>query len=180
ALAGAFVWLGDSLTGAPMLAGAPLGAVHLNRTETTNVTRGGVTMRSVSSGIPASNSGFASVPSMQFDNSFQGVRFELPAGNWEFAFLAASEFGSTSGNVIIRDLTAGVDRQTIAVSGSGALLINTANTAYTNASTALADAINAPLPYVAVTVADAGGGTGVIQFYATGSINIAGIALRQV
>jgi hypothetical protein len=181
ALLGTFVWLGSTLTAAPALSGSPAGATYLNASETTNVTRGGITMRSVSSGPPVSdNTGFASTPFWQIGNSFQGARFEIPAGNWEFAFIATAAFGGISGTVTIRDLTASVDRQTVVLSSAaGALLLDTAENEYTTSSTAVADAVGAPLPYLPVTVADAGSGTGVIQLYANG-VNISAIALRQL
>lgn len=183
AVIGAFVWLVNTLTAAPNLPGSPAGAVHLRVSETSNVTRGGVTMRSVSIGSPASDSdGFANVPRWGINNVFQGARFELPAGNWEFAVIAASASfgGGISGSVFIVDDPAGTAnvRQTLVLAGSGALLIDTDNTAYTTASTAVGDAVN-NLTYVPVSVSDRGGGSGVVQLYSNGAY-IAAIALRQV
>lgn len=183
ALVGAFVWLVNTLTAPPSLSGSPAGAVHLRVSETTNVTRSGITMRSVNVGPPANDTGgFAGVPQWQIGNAFQGVRFELPAGNWEFAVIASSASwgGGISGTVTIKDDPAGANttRQSLTFSGTGGMLADTDNTAFTSAPSALADAVGA-LTYVPVTVSNLGGGNGVVQLYANGT-NVSAIALRQV
>lgn len=184
AVLGAFVWLGESLSGAPALAGAPVNAVHLNRTETSNVTRGGVTMRSRGGGGGGNAGLFANMPYIATDNVFNGVLLELPAGSWEIAIIAGSFSwgGGISGTVkIIDDPTgAAIERQSRALSGSGMLLVDTDNTAYTTPSTAIADAVN-NLTYVPVTVSDRGSGIGLVQVHGTGgAVNLAAIALRQI
>jgi hypothetical protein len=181
AAAPTLVWLGSTLGGAPALPGAPAGAVHLNASETSDVTRGGVTMRVLGSVTASDNSGFASVPFIQFANNFQGVRFAIPAGNWEFAIIGSAAFGGINGTLVIRDVSAAVDRQTIVrVSSAGALLMPTSGaTEYTVSGTAVAGATGA-LVYVPVTVSDGGGGNGVVQVYANPAINIALIALKRV
>lgn len=183
ATATTFIWLGSTLTGAPALSGSPAGAVHLNVSETSNVTRGGVTMRSVNLGpFAGNNSGADGVPQWQIGNSFQGVRFELRAGNWEFAVIASSASfgGGVSGTVTIKDDPAGanVTKQSLPFSGTGIMLADTDNSRFANPGTMLADAVGA-LSYAPVTVSDLGGGNGAVQLYADGT-NVSAIALRRI
>ncbi len=183
-VASAFVWLGASLTGAPALSGSPSSAVHLNVTETSNVTRAGITMRSRSGGATAYDNGlFANVPAFLTDNAFNGALFVLPAGNWEFGFIAASASwgGGISGTVRIVDDPSGAAnvRQSAALSGSGALLMDSDGTNFTG-GTAIADAVN-NLTYLPVTVTDIGGGNGLVQIHGTsGAVQLAAVSLRQV
>lgn len=183
AVAGAFIWLGSTLSGAPALPGSPPSAVHLNAGETANVTRGGVTMRSTASFPPTSDSGgFASTPFWQLSGTSVGIRFELPAGSWELAVIATQTFGNNSGTVQIIDDPAGtaIIRQTLPLSFNGGLLGDTDGTTYTNAATALADCVN-NLTYVPLTVTDLGSGTGVVKVQmGAGLLNITAVALRQV
>jgi hypothetical protein len=183
---GAVVWLVSTLDGPPSLTGAPSGAVHLKATETGNVNRGGITMRSVSNGLPTNDgNGFAGVPQWQIGNNFQGVRFTLPAGQWEFAPIASSASwgGGVSGTVTIKDDPDGLNttRQALLFTGTGGLLAThngTTTEGYTTSSTAVAEVFN-NLRFVPVTVTDLGSGTGVVQVYADGT-NVSAIALRQV
>ena len=127
ATAATFIWLGSTL------AGSHAGAVHLNVTETSNVTRRGITMRSVNLGpFAGDNSGADGVPQWQISNSFQGVRFELPAGIWEFAVIATSTSfgGGVSGTVTIKDDPAGANttKQLLPFSSTGIKLAVTDNT----------------------------------------------------
>jgi hypothetical protein len=63
AAAATFIWLRSTLAGAPAQTGSHAGAVHLNVTETSNVTRRGITMRSVNLGpFAGDNSGADGVP----------------------------------------------------------------------------------------------------------------------
>lgn len=106
----------------------------------------------------------------------------MPAGDWEVGILAASApwGGGISGTLYMVDdpLGAATVRQTSALSGSGTVLVDTDNTPYTNATTAVADAIN-NLTYLPVTISDLGGGNGLLQIYATG-VTICAVALREV
>lgn len=185
ALVGAFVWLVRDLTAPPSLAGSPSTAVHLRASETSNVTRGGITMRSRSNQTAYDSGLFANVPGFLTSNSFHGVLLELAAGNWEIGFIAASASwgGGIGGNVLIIDDPNGAAtvRQNVALSGSGALLMDSDGTQYTTSSTAIGDAVNA-LTFLPVTVSDLGGGTGLVQVRGGGSpaaVNIAAIAVRQ-
>ncbi len=187
AVIGAFVWLGFSLTNATLPAASPPGATFLNVSETAPVTRSGITMRSRTAGITAAdNFWFASTPGWSIANSFQGPDFVLPAGNWEAAFIATSaSFGSgINGTVTMVDNPNGAAnvRQARVLNSSGAasqaLLMDTDGTAYTTATTAVADAIN-NLTYVPVTITSIGGGNGMLQVYANGFVIVA-VALRQV
>jgi hypothetical protein len=186
-VAASFVWLVKDLNATPALPGSPIGATHLKVTETTNVTRGGVTMRSVNSFPPVSdNGGFANTPYWQIGNSFAGVRFEIPAGSWEFAVIATAPFGGINGTVTIVDNPSGdaIVRQSLvlnsAPSGASSLLLDSNNAAYTNASTAVAGAVNnLNSAFKPVQVTDLGGGSGVVQVYANG-VNVTAVALRQV
>jgi hypothetical protein len=185
AVIGAFIFLGLSLTGAPAIAGAPLGAVHLNENETTNVTRGGVTMRSRSSQTAYNGGLFADLPGFFTANKFSGVLLDLPAGSWEVGFISASAGfgGGVADSVLMVDDPLGAEalRRTQAISASGTVLVDTDNTAYTSVSTALADAID-NLTYVAVTVSDLGGtGRGLLQLHGTGGgVNLCAVAIREV
>lgn len=183
AVVGAFVWLGQTLIGAPALAGSPPGAVHLNVGETANVTRGGITMRSRGSGITSADSyWFATTPGWLVSNGFAGPLFVLPAGNWEVGFIAASQpwGGGIGGTVYMIDDPLGADtvRQALPVSAGGTVLVDTDNTPYTSPSTAVSGAIN-NLTYVPVTITNTGGGNGMLQVFANGVI-LSAIALRQV
>lgn len=181
---GAFVWLGQSLSAAPALSGSPAGATYLNVTETTNVTRGGVTMRSVNSGISSANDFFfATTPGWVVSNNTQGPDFTLPAGSWEFAviFATGTSGGYGAGTLTIVDDPAGAAtvRQSIALDLTGIIgLMDTDGTTYTNVGSAVADAVN-NLTYVPVTVTDIGGGNGLVRVYTDG-FAIAAIALREV
>jgi hypothetical protein len=185
---GAFVWLSESMSGPPALAGVPAGSVHLHRTETTNVTRGGITMRSRGGGagynVGNSPPMFADVPAILTDSVFSGALFVLPAGSWEVAIIAAAfAFGSgINGTLRMIDDPNGAAnvRQSVALAASGALLMDTDGTEYRTSSTAIASAVN-NLTYLPVTITDLGGGTGLLQVHgASGGMNIAAIALRQV
>jgi hypothetical protein len=180
-LASSFVWLGASLTGAPALTGSPPGATYLNGSETTNVTRAGITMRSRSAGVTAYNSGlFANTPGWLLGNVFNTALFQIAAGNWEFGFIAAFS-GTGSGTVKIIDDPDGAatERQSLALSAIAASLIDTDNTRYTNASLAVADAVN-NLTFVPVTVSNLGGGTGLVRVQSADSIILNAIALRRL
>lgn len=177
-----YVWLGVTLAAAPALSGVPGGSTYLNASETTNVTRGGITLRSINSGAGIGDtSGFASTPLWQLTSATTGVRFQLPAGTWQFAFILSQTFGSNSGTIEIVDDPDGAAtvRQSILRSPSGALLQDTDGTDYTSAGTAIADCI-ANLTYVPVIVSNLGGGNGVVtlRLAAAGTLNITAIALR--
>lgn len=183
ALVGAFVWLGASLTGAPALDGSPLGAVHLNWTETANVTRGGVTMRGTA-GNAYNDSWFADMPAWTMGSpAFHNIYFELAAGNWEVAFLTCSSpfGGGLSGTVQMIDDPAGAAtvRQTCAVSASGTVMVDTDDTEYTNQLTGIQDAVN-NLTFLPVTITDIGGGNGLLRItVSSGSLQMNAVAVRQ-
>ena len=185
----AFIWLVDTLTAAPSLPGAPAGGVHLRKTETTNVTRGGVTMRSRSSGTTATDSGgFASTPWWLSGSAFAAFEATLAPGNWEVAPIFQ---GNNSGAQLLMidnpDATGGgsaTTRQTLtlASTASSSLSVNdgTTTTQFTNASTAVAEAV-AALPFLPVTITDAGGGNGLLRIHGTSpGATVVAIAIRQV
>lgn len=180
----AFVWLVKDLTAAPALAGSPAGAVHLQMAEQTNVTRSGITMRAVGFGDPYDNTLFAGLPGWHLNSTAKGVYLEVPAGNWEVAALVASaSFGSgVSGSLEFVDDPTGAAtvRYSGALSRTGKVLVDTDNTEYTNALSAVADAVN-NLTFAPVTVADLGGGNGRIHIRmngASGSTHLSAFAIR--
>lgn len=187
AVIGTFVWLGQTLVGAPALAGSPPGAVYLNVNETTQVNRGGIGLRARGAGATANDFFFANTPGWRMDNSFQGLELIIAAGTWEIGFIAASDpfGGGIGGTVFMVDDPAGAAtvRQSVvldsAAAASQALLMNTAGGFYTSASTAVPSAINA-LTYLPVTVTNLGGGMGRVQIYANSETTLAAIAVRQV
>jgi len=174
------VWLGSTLSGP--VAGSPAGSTYLNVLEGSDVTREGVTMRSTSpSPSPSDAGGFASTPFWQMSAPAHGVRFAIPAGSWEFAFILTQTFGSNNGTVEIIDDPSGAAtvRQSIARAPVGGLLMDTDGTSYTTAGTAVASCL-AALTYVPVTVTDLAGGNGVVKFQlTTGLLNVSAIGLRQ-
>lgn len=176
------IWLGDSLTAAPALSGAPAGATYLNDHETTQLTRGGITMRARGAGVAYNNALFASAPGWVVGNQFQGLELTLAAGAWQIGIVAGSMSwgGGVSGTVFIVDNPAGAAtvRQTLPLSGSGSLFLDTDGTAFTNAGTAIADVFGA-LTLVPVTVSNLGGGNGLVHIYGSGAaMQIAAIAVR--
>jgi hypothetical protein len=184
ALVGAFVWLTNTIT-APALTGAPPSATYLKVSETADVTRSGITMKSRGSGNTAyDNTLFAGTPGFLHNNSFNGVDFTLAAGNWEVALIAgAFPFGGgISGSVRLVDDPNGAAnvRQTVTYATSGAhLAASDGTTTFTDSATAVFDAVN-NLVWLPATVSNLGSGTGLLRLQGnTGEVNIVAIALRQ-
>lgn len=174
-----FVWLGQSLSAAPSLTGAPAGATYLNFNESTFVTRGGLKMRAAAAfGL---NSGFASAPYAAIENTFQRIEFELAAGNWEAAVIVQGD-ASNSGTLKLIDDPAGAanERYSFVMPVGASRLIDTDGTQHTTAGTAVANAF-ANLTYVPVTISNLGSGVGLLRITSPAStLYVSAIALRQL
>jgi hypothetical protein len=189
ALVGAFIWLvNDNEASALALSGSPSGATFLRASDTGFVTRSGISMRSRGVGTATNTSSFASLPYHSFDNAFHSADFQLAPGDWEVALLVFTNSGANGTVTMVDnpDATGGgsaTTRQSIVYPSSSDRL-NETNPAinYSTALTAVADAINAPLSYLPVTITDAGGGMGLLRVgRSAGTFNaVCAIAIREV
>lgn len=178
----AFVWLVDTdETSALALPGSPVGATYLKASETTYQTRSGVKVRALTPLFGNNSSGFAGTPFVSSANAFSSVEFGIAPGNWEIGIIVS---GNPAGNTLTviddPDGTPSTEVSLALAARAGASLSDTDGTEYTNASTAVADAVN-NLTFVPVTVTDAGGGEGRVRVYCSGSAaNLCAICIRQV
>jgi hypothetical protein len=186
---GAFIWLVDAATSAPSLSGSPAGATYLKISETSNVTRAGITMRSRNGGAnayDASGSMFAAVPAWRTGGAFDGVDLLLAAGNWQIAPLLTSfgYGGGINGNLLLVNDPAGaatVLHNITFDSTADKLLMTVDGVEYTNEPTAVAEAVNG-LASLSVTVTDLGGGVGRLRIRGGGSpdaLYIAAVGVLQ-
>lgn len=180
-LASTFIWLvNDNEASALALTGSPAGATYLKASEGTFVTRDGLEMRARGAPTAGNNGGFADVPYWLSTGAFSAIEIKPTPGNWEIAFIIS---GNGSGNTFTviddPDGAANTRVSTSLPTTSGSSLSDTDGTEYTNASTAVAGAVN-NLTFTPVLVTDAGGGAGLIRAYTSGGgAYISAIAIRE-
>lgn len=185
AVASSFVWLGSSLSAAPAITGAPAGATYLNGSETSFVTRGGLTMRSINPPGFASNVNPAvfGLPYWGIANTFAGVEFEIAdLGSWEIGVLGLTDTGA-GGLFQVYDYPGGVPtlRYSYTFPNASLRVLDTDGTAYTNPTTAAQDALN-NLTFVPITVSEdvAASGKGRLRIVGGAPfVLISGLALRK-
>ena len=182
ALASSFVWLGSSLSAPLGISGEPAGATYLNASETSYVTRGGLKMRSRGAGF-ANNAtpGVFGLSYWGLNNVFNGLEFELDAGNWEIGIIGPTDSGSYGTFSVTDDPNGAANlRYSYAIPSGSLRVVDTDGTGFTGTGAAT-NAIN-NLTFVSVPVSNLGGtGKGLVRITGTAPYTLlSAVALRKV